>query len=110
MSSSKIDKIISEQSKILNDQRERIRKIYDPKNLGSRLSSSNIRVTDEFPIISKNIEVGINNSFTGDLRNSGQWYNLGDKISFTSNKTGEWSKQVSKVNLVYKKILINIYP
>ena len=101
MSATKIGKIISEQNQILIDQRERIRKIYDPKNLGTRSGSNNIRVTDEFPNISKNLETGVNSSFTSDKRNSGQRYNLGEKMSYTSNKTGEWSKQISKANLAY---------
>ena len=101
MSATKIGKIVEQQSQIFVDQREKIRKIYDPKNIGARSSSNNIRVTDEFPVINKNMDIGVNSSFTGDMRNSGQRYNLGDRMSHTTNKTGDWNKQGSKTNLVY---------
>lgn len=101
MSATKIGKIVVEQNQALVDQREKIRKIYDPKNFGARSSSNNIRVTDEFPVINKNMDIGVNSSFTGDMRNTGQRYNLGDRMSNTTNKTGEWNKQTSKTDLVY---------
>lgn len=51
MSSSKIGKIINEQTTALMKQRERIKRIYEPDQSAIMASSSNIKVTDEFPSI-----------------------------------------------------------
>lgn len=51
MSSSKLSKILSEQANIMFDQKERIKKIYEPINTALKPSSSNIKVSDEFPSI-----------------------------------------------------------
>ena len=101
MSATKIGKIIAEQSKLLLDQRDKIRKIYNPNNLGIRSSSNNIRANDQFPSIkNKNLEKAINSSFTGDTLGQ-RSNNLGEKLSYSSNRSKEWKKRGSKANLAY---------
>jgi len=51
MSSSRLGKIINEQTSHLLEQKERIKEIYDPNNVILKSGSNNIKVTDEFPLI-----------------------------------------------------------
>lgn len=99
MSATKIGKIIAEQSKMLLNQRDKIKKIYNPNNAGIRSSSNNLRASNEFPLINnKNVEKAINSSFNGE--HFGQRSNnLGDKLSYTSSRDGK--KRDSRTNLVY---------
>ena len=99
MSATKIGKIIAEQSKLLLNQRDKIKKIYNPNNLGIRSSSNNIRASNEFPLINnKNVEKAINSSFNGE--HFGQrTNNFGDKLSYSSSKEGK--KRDSRTNLIY---------
>lgn len=107
MSATKIGKIIAEQSNALMDQRERIRKIYDPNNMAARSSSSNIKVTDEFPSInSKNMKNGVsgmNPSFTNDSRHISQRYNNPNRKTADSMPRSE-DKSKPEGNMIYSDV------
>lgn len=78
---------------IIMDQRERIRKIYNPTNLGLKSCSSNIMVSDEFPSIkNKNGKNGMNSSFnSGSRLKSRHSSNMKESHSKEFiNNTGEW--------------------
>lgn len=75
MSSSKIGKIISDQTNALMKQKDRIQRIYEPGKSAVLASSSNIKVTDEFPSINhKKALIAASQAVAND-RNSGQRYN-----------------------------------
>lgn len=98
MSASKLGKIVNgKQAKnsVASNQRERIKKIYNPGNqLVAKHSSNNIMVSDEFPFIQKNNpKSGVNSSLSGDNRTKNMRYgktHYDPKSSHSINKTGEW--------------------
>ena len=93
MSSSKLGKMISEQTNNLLEQKERIKQIYDPRNVMLKPESNNIKVTDEFPSIkNKNLKIEnkviLNNEARGlNMRYSQLQSNISrDKVG----NSGEW--------------------
>jgi hypothetical protein len=97
MSATKLNKIVNGKNskhQLIIDQRDRIRKIYNPTNLALKSSSSNIMVSDEFPSIkSKNSKTGMSTSFNAGSRLNKSRHSTQIKESNTNdfiNSTGEW--------------------
>ncbi|CAI2367643.1 unnamed protein product [Moneuplotes crassus] len=97
MSSSKLGKIISEQTNNLLEQKERIQQIYDPGNVILKSTASNIKVADEFPSIkNKNL-----NSASKVIINPD---NRGKKMREIMYNSGEWSNKQKKDTEILGKI------
>ncbi len=101
MSSTKLGKIISEQTSNILEQKERIQQIYDPGNVILKSTASNIKVADEFPSIkNKNLnsasKVILNAENRGKkMRYSQLQSNISREIMHNS---GEWSNKQKNEN------------
>jgi hypothetical protein len=99
MSSSKLGKIINEQTSNLLDQKERIQQIYDPSNLILKQSSNNIKISDEFPQIKNKNRTQNKIILNSENRSKNRYSQLQNNLSREIlHNSGEWSNKQKKDN------------
>lgn len=107
MSSSKLGKIINDQTNHLLEQKQRIKQIYNPSNELLMSSASNIKVTDEFPSIKSKNLTSANKAVKDDRNKSKRYSQLQNRTNDSGHNTEEWKgnqthDQLSNSDIMHK--------
>jgi hypothetical protein len=107
MSSSKLGKIISEQTNNLLEQKHRIKHIYNSSNGILIASASNIKVTDEFPTIKNKNPNYANKALKDDSNTSKRYSQMQHRTNDSGHNTEEWKgnqthDQLSNSDIMHK--------
>jgi hypothetical protein len=107
MSSSKLGKIISEQTNNLLEQKHRIKQIYSTGNGILIASAGNIKVTDEFPSIKNKIPNHAHKALKDDSNTSKRYSQMQHRTNDSAHNTEEWkgnqtNDQLSNSDIMHK--------
>ena len=90
LSSSKLGKIINEQTNNLMEQKERIKQIYDPGNVILKSTTNNIKVADEFPSIKNKNPNSASKVVLNSSNNNLRYSQLQKMPKQLMHNSGEW--------------------